>query len=179
MIGVYKIREDKISDMKNATSYMLIKGFAVALVIITVLMLIRNEEGTALVLGVFLGAMTLILLVGLLIRYFSYDPIHNSEIEITEYGLIRTGTDLLTIRLKYEDIGKVIPKDNGTVLLKKGIASNLQYYLNNKRPYIAEFDVLFIPLAIEDYDRILAYIKQRIKEELEIRKIKVKTNILW
>ncbi len=162
MIGVYRIVEGRVNEMKGAGRFMVVKMFLAIYGLFIVATLLRKDEDKLALFVLLTATFAVIIITFLIISFFTKSPIYNTVIEITEQGLVRSGQELLTVRIKFDEIDKMIAKDNGTILLKKGLNSRVGLYFN-KQSYINEFDILFIPLAIDNYDNILRHIKHKIK----------------
>jgi hypothetical protein len=148
--------------MNLGSTYMILIGFLSILIIFIAIIFAQNEPDMIYTMMGVTGALAVAVTIGLVIRYNSYDPILNTELEITEQGLIRRGTDLLTIRFKFQEIGKISSRLNGTVLFRKGLTSIVQQVILDKRSFLNNFDVMFIPFAIDDYDKVIAHIRNKI-----------------
>ena len=162
MIGVYTIDKSRINEMKSAGRFMVVKMFLTIYALFIIAVLLSKDEDkltSAVILTVTIAVSFLIFMIA---TFFVKSSIYNTVIEVTDQGLVRTGQELLTVRLKFNEIDKMIPKGNGTILIRKGLNSRLALYFS-KQAYINEFDVLFIPLAIENYENLLRYIEQKIE----------------
>ncbi len=104
-----------------------------------------------------------IILVFMMATLFINSPVYNTVIEITGQGLVRTGQQWVTVRLRFDEVGKIIVKMNGTILLKKGIRSRIALYLN-RYAYVDEGDILFVPLAIDNYENIVRHVRQKLDD---------------
>jgi hypothetical protein len=160
MTGVYRIGKLRTDEMNWYSRFLLAKGFLILYGIFATIGFLREGEdklSTFLILTVVFGiVIALTFIVGL----FTNNPLDNTVIEITEDGLIRRGENLLTVRFKFNEIDKIIDKGNGTILLKKGLGSRIGLYFN-KFALINEFGILFIPTNIDQYEKIVSYIKQK------------------
>lgn len=162
MIGVYTIDESRINEMKSAGRFMVVKMFLTiyALFIIAILLSKDEDKLTSAVISTVVIAV--LFLIFIIITFFVKSPVYNTVIEVTDQGLVRTGHELLTVRLKFNEIDKMIPKGNGTILIRKGLNSRFSLYFS-KQAYINEYDILFIPLAMDNYEKLLRYIEQKIE----------------
>jgi hypothetical protein len=70
--------------------------------------------------------------------------------------IIRTGAGTRATHIAYADIGSIIVKANGIVLVKKGFAAH--WNLLSKWPYLRKPDIIFIPSVIQDYEEIKNFI---------------------
>ena len=162
MIGTYKIPSDKINEMKGAFRFSFIKFIIIAYVIFVSIIIVQREPDVLSSLLIVTGLFSGILLLFLIINAFQHRPLYNTIIQLTENDIIRSGEDLLTVRLRYDEIGTVYTKDIGTVLVKKGIFARLGLYTTKHRPYSDTSGVILIPLSIENYQKIVRFVKERV-----------------
>src|SRR6266705_1341081 len=146
MIGTYKIPSDKINEMKGAFRFSFIKFSIMAYFIFVLIIMVQSEPDMLSSLFIVTGVFAGILLTFLIINAFQHRPLYNTIIQLTEDDIVRSGEDLRTVRLRYDEIGTISTKDIGTVLVKKGILTSLDLYTNQHRPYSDTSGVILIPL---------------------------------
>ncbi|HCW07591.1 MAG TPA: hypothetical protein DGG95_09545 [Cytophagales bacterium] len=168
MIGTYKIHADNINEMKGAYRFSFIKFVIIAYAIFASIIIGKHEPDMFshlfIVTSVFVG----MLLLFLIINAFQHRPIYNTIIQITENEIIRSGENLLTVRLRYDEIGTIQTNVIGTVLVKKGILAHLDLNMprgqfSTYRPYSDSSNVILIPISIENYQKIVNYVRDRVK----------------
>lgn len=163
MIGTYKIPSDKINEMKGAFRFSFIIFIIVVYIVFVAIIFAQNEpymvSSLLIVTGVFAG----IFLLFLIINALQHRPLYNIIIQLTENEIIRSGEGLRTVQLRYDEIGTISTKIIGTVLVKKGILTHLDLYTSKHRPYSDTAGVILIPLSIENYQKIVSYVKERMK----------------
>ncbi|MGC4022179.1 MAG: hypothetical protein QM734_09665 [Cyclobacteriaceae bacterium] len=169
MIGTYKIPEDKISETKGAFLFSFIKFIIIAYALFVAVIIGQSEPdmlfSLLIVTCIFVG----MLLVFLIVNTFQHRSLYNSTIQLTESEIIRSGEGLVTVRLRYDEIGTIQTKVIGTVLVKKGVLAHLDLYaprgkFSTYRPYSDSSNVILIPSSIDNYLRIVSYVRERPKK---------------
>lgn len=146
--------------MKYGSRIEFVKGYIFVYLFFIFCGLFRNDPDKLSTFMYLTGFFGLIIIVSLILTLFVKSEVYNTVIEITEDQLVRTGDNLLTVKMKFTEIDKIITKKNGTILLKTGIIPTIQLY-STRGAYLNEPDILFIPLAIENYHDIIKHINQK------------------
>jgi Na+/melibiose symporter-like transporter len=157
MTGTYKIDENRVSMMKGAERFSWIRAMLIIFFIFLVAALFGKDQDVftyVILIGIFL----VIVLLFVVMSFLKDAPWYNTEIVVTEHGITRRGEGLLTVELKFDDISHATNWRIGVLFFKKGIGSRINYYTSR---YVAtnSSGILFVPLAIERYDDLVAHIK--------------------
>jgi hypothetical protein len=163
MIGTYKIPADRIGEMKGAFRFSFIKFIIITDFIFILILIIRGEPDMLSSMLMVTGVFACVLLLFLIVNAFQHRPLYNTVIQLTENEIIRSGEGLLSVHLRYHEIGRIITKDIGTLLVKKGIAANINLY-TSKYAYSSESGIILIPLSIENYLKIVMHVKEKAKQ---------------
>lgn len=123
-----------------------------------IISLLKNDTNYT-ILFITFGIMILCSLLGVFIASLYNYPSNNTIIEINEEGITRSGDELLTVRIKFNQIEKIINKNSGLIIIKKGVSS-LNYQLN-KNALISEFGIIYIPSIMIGYDELTDYINKK------------------
>jgi len=87
-----------------------------------------------------------------------------TKIIIEKDRVVRGGIGLNTVIINYVDIGKIIKRSDGIVLLRKGFWNVFMYYFRYSRsrdPLTHLENIIFIPYLINDFDTIKEYFLSR------------------
>ena len=144
MIGIYEIDKSRIDEVKRyKVKKLLLLMFCVYLLFLSIV-LIGNEPDKLQLIGIISVSIWIPSLIALAISVNLKIPTNNTRIELLEDQIIRSGDNLLTVRMKYDEIGKIMEKPNGTIILKKGLMPKVNLH-TNRFALISEFGILFIP----------------------------------
>lgn len=100
-----------------------------------------------------LGIVVITLLVATGATLAGAERFQKIRIKLCPFSIKRKGIDFDHTEIFYSEIGRVIVKRHGFVIIKKGLGPNLNYYLN-KWVLTHSDSVIFIPSLITDYERI-------------------------
>jgi hypothetical protein len=108
----------------------------------------RGEKGWPIV-----GVAATALFVAVVSALLGTTRFQHIRINLGPLSIQRDGNNFQRTQILYSDIGRVIEKRHGFVIIKKGISANLEYYLLS-RVLIASELVIFVPSLIENYQAI-------------------------
>lgn len=157
----FKIEASKKHFQKHRGIMRALKMLLVIMSIFILFMLLDNDTSMDVV---FYSVLTFVICggIGLFIRSQVEYPLDNTIIIITNNEIIRKGENLLTIRMKFDEIDKVKYKSTGIVLMNNNISSKMNYHLSNFA-LTSEFGILFIPSNIENFDKVKSHILEKIR----------------
>ena len=106
-------------------------------------------------------ALIMIVLIMIITSFFMRNIFTNTTIEIFDIEIKRFGKGLSEVMIKYSDIKKITERKDGVVIYKKGAYKKV-FLLNDRTALTNRKDVMFIPKGIENYERILKFLKSKI-----------------
>jgi hypothetical protein len=159
MKGIYKIDQSRVSTMKGAELFAAMRVILISFLVVLVIVLLGKDQDVvsySILIGIFLFITVLSVVVNLL----RDGPWYYTEIEVTEQSVIRRGDGLLTVELRFDEISHLKKWKAGMLFFKKGIGSTINYYTSQ---YVLSkaAGILFVPIAIERYDDLVAHIKRK------------------
>jgi Na+/melibiose symporter-like transporter len=157
MTGTYKIDENRVSMMKGAELFSRIRVMLILFSIFLLAALLRKDQDVF-TYFIMIGTFLVIVLLVVVMSFLKDAPWYNTEIVVTEHGITRRGQGLRTIELKFADISHAKNWKIGVLFFEKGIGSRLNYY-TSQHVLTNSTGILFVPLAIERYDDLVAHIK--------------------
>ncbi len=162
MKGVFKIDETRINEIRRFQAVRLIKGLsAVYLVFLVVFFLSKDPENGSqmlLFISIIIGSAGAF---GLwLTRVVKYSSA-NTIIEIDDKKITRKGKGLLTTQIHFNEIGKIMKRPNGLILIRKGIGVRINYYLN-KYALTSEDGIIFIPSILDHYQDLVVFFERKV-----------------
>ncbi len=162
MEGIYKIQKDKIDQYSAALYTRTAKIFGIIMLLMLTVLLINNDKDNWnefqawLIVSFF---MVLLVLGGYL---FVKPDTLTIVIEIKKDRIIRFWNGF-EVEIKYEDMGRFVERTTGTLILRKGISGERNYW-TSKRFKATDKNMIFIPSAIENYSKICTFLKNKQSE---------------
>ena len=156
MIGTYFVDRNKV---KNFYKQGLIStSISVGMVWLFFMLLILSSQ-EILILSIVITLVCL-LAIGLWMAKSGDGSFESTQIIIENDRIIRKGKGLITVRIKFNEVGRIFTHRNALIIVRKGIFPMISYF-NDRHKFISNMDILYIPSMIENFESIKIYIKEK------------------
>jgi hypothetical protein len=158
--GEYKVDTDRTRIFYMKGLFTAIKiSVAVCLVFVSSILL-NYHSVKDIYLAIGIAVFCFIFTLALLMVKQGEGTFEKTRIIIEDTRVIKFGKDLRTVIIDYKDIGRVIKGSSGIVIVKRGFWPIFNFYFRYSRakdPLTDLNNVIFIPIMIQDFERIKRY----------------------
>lgn len=165
---VYKVDESKITQFRRVGRRQIFIGFAILFVLPLIAINTSLEKDFLLLFNIIM-IITYLVLCYLSMRFgrrFEY-----TSIEIKDGYIKGQALGMIAGKFKLDELGWIMKGSTGTNLYRKGTSP---FANPESESFTGSPNRIFIPIAIEDYDELIAFLKEKKRETKEQRRRKKK-----
>jgi hypothetical protein len=162
MIGTYNIDQKKVDKFYKLglRSTFITVGIVWLFFMLLILLNPNSEERLILT---FVITVACLLVIGIWMAKSGNTPnFETTQIIIENDRIIRKGKGLITVRIRFQEIGRIFSHRNAIVIVRKGVLPLISYYIDRFK-FISNMDILYIPSMIESFESIKSYIEEKRK----------------